>query len=148
MEQTTQNDIMKVLAVDFDGVLVRFKSPGKKARPAIADRECVIYLNTICQVTGAKVLISSDWVKTNTPAGLEGVMRKWGFTEEFAGALGYNLQWQGRDKVLALNLWVAGHAAEIGGLIVLDDEPLDIGALIKVRDQRCASPSQLLGREL
>jgi hypothetical protein len=94
---------MKIVFLDFDGVLVSLRS--LKARkphhknPATedewikhkADREAVAALNYLLEQTGAKIVVSSSWRRTKTPLeSMRKVLGLWGVAGEVLGVTPYS----------------------------------------------------------
>lgn len=75
----------KVIFLDIDGVLVNRKSLKERSGlRSVANTDCVAALNTITDITGAKLVISSAW----RFCGLEEmkvVLKFWGVTAEVIG---------------------------------------------------------------
>ena len=114
----------KVLFLDFDGVLVKFKSPGKKSRPAVADLVVMTNLNRIVAETGAVAMLSTDWRLHNDCASLMKVLEKWGFIGKVIGMAPASVD----DKRLAVLSGIEQIRARDEGtrVVVLDDDDLDL----------------------
>jgi hypothetical protein len=114
----------KVLFLDFDGVLVKFKSPGKKSRPAVADLAVMTNLNRIVAETGAVAVLSTDWRLHNDCASLMKVLEKWGFIGKVIGMAPASVD----DKRLAVLSGIEQIRARDEGtrVVVLDDDDLDL----------------------
>ena len=92
---------MKIIFLDFDGVLVtrrslRRRSPeDRKTLDEVAaiahkgDPACVGELNRVCAATGARIVVSSSWRKVgahlNSLEYVKDVLRVWGVTAEAVG---------------------------------------------------------------
>jgi hypothetical protein len=115
---------VKVVLIDFDGVLVKFKSPGKKSRPAVADPAATANLNRIVAETGAVAMLSTDWRLHNDCASLMKVLEKWGFAGEVIGTAPASVD----DKRLAVLSGIEQIRAHDEGarVVVLDDEDLGL----------------------
>lgn len=72
---------MKVIFLDFDGVLVNRESlRAASGREAQADSSCVRALNTITDATGAQIVVSSTWRIGMKLPDLRGLLKSWGAT--------------------------------------------------------------------
>lgn len=72
---------MKVLFLDFDGVLVNRRSwYVRSGCTATADPPCVAALNKITDSTNAQIVVSSTWRIGRTIVELRQLLRAWGVT--------------------------------------------------------------------
>jgi phosphoglycolate phosphatase-like HAD superfamily hydrolase len=72
---------MRVIFLDFDGVLVNRKSwYVRSGKMSTADPDCVAALNRITDVTGACIVVSSTWRVGQTLDSLEKILRSWHVT--------------------------------------------------------------------
>jgi hypothetical protein len=72
---------VKVLFLDFDGVLVNRRSwYVRSGRTATADPPCVAALNKITDSTNAQIVVSSTWRIGMTIVELRQLLRAWGVT--------------------------------------------------------------------
>lgn len=127
---------MRLIFLDFDGVVVPFSSEGEKMRPAKPDPICVGSLNELTSsFLDSHLVVCSSWRNGQTIDRLIGLMRSWGIRGSVQGAtpsLGAP-RW-----VEVLSYWttLVSHGADVSSLVVLDDDRLDAGLL----DERWVSP--------
>lgn len=76
---------MRIIFLDFDGVLVPFAKKYQKTRPARVSPEAVVCLNTVIQMTGAKLVITSSWRLSSTIEKLDACVKKWGVVGDVVG---------------------------------------------------------------
>lgn len=112
---------MKVLFVDFDGVLVPFQGVDRKKRPALAAPECVSNLNSIVEKTGAKVVVSSSWRLFPPLEALAKLMKGWGFTGEVIDKTPHRKETRGHEILSWLD-----ENDKIDAFVVLDDDASDL----------------------
>lgn len=101
------------------------------------DRECIARINTLCERTGARIVISSSWrtyetIRGQPVGGLVGtvaVLRACGLTAEVIGATPDHAtpeqreRHQRADRWPEIHEWLAAHP-EVGAWVVLDDSEL------------------------
>lgn len=104
---------MSIIFVDFDGVLVPWRTTTLKRRPAIAPPALVQRLDTLCADTNSSVVIVSDW--RDGKGKCERVLREWGFAGRVAGETG-------RDATRSHEVcsYVSKNCVE--RFVILDDE--------------------------
>jgi hypothetical protein len=112
---------MKVVLLDFDGVIVRFSAPAKKARPAVADPRAVDCLNQIIARTGAQIVVTSDWRKSSSSEKLQDCLNKWRVIGEVIDKTSVRPD---GDRGLEVAQWLVDNAP-IKSYVILDDEWLD-----------------------
>lgn len=125
---------MKVVFLDVDGVLnsteffTRNKSGGSRAMDHL-DRKAVRRLNTITNMTGAKVVVSSTWRLLRTLDELKFSLSKAGFIGDIIGMTPDLLDAPKEDRRgLEILSWLKSN--EIFGVtsfVVLDDDSFDLG---------------------
>lgn len=120
---------MKVIVLDYDGVLVPFTTFDKKTRPAIADPGCIERLNKLVALTGANVVISSDWRTKSTVEALQRCMDKWGFIGKVIAKTPKLVDRS--DEILAWLSTSKSNGIHVEAFVVIDD--MDLGELHSVR---------------
>lgn len=76
----------KVIFLDFDGVLINHKSwYVRSGGHATGDPPCVVELNRITDLTGARIVISSSWRIGTSVAELRSILLSWGVTGKVIG---------------------------------------------------------------
>lgn len=128
---------MRLIFLDIDGVMVPFSAPGQKARPALPNKRAVNELNTLTNLTGANIVISSDW-RIGTPhAKLEKMFKDWGIQAEVLGTTGKG---KTRGHEVLASLAILSQEYWINSFVILDDvgegmEPLQRN-LVEVNPMR------------
>ena len=119
---------MNILVLDLDGVVVRFRSPGRKLRPAVANETCVAALNRILQVSGAGIVVSSSWRQHTTVAKLQKCFKDWGIEGKVVGTTPVLF-----DRSKEILKWVEVNKDLIGdgAWVALDDDDLKVPNLIR-----------------
>lgn len=114
---------MRVIFLDFDGVVVPWKSRDKKMRPAVPSAESVEALNLIVTATQSKVVVTSAWRQTSSLEALSRCLTSWGVrchtiakTQSFSNR---------GSEILA---WLAENP-QAQSFLVMDDEEVDLGQL-------------------
>jgi hypothetical protein len=127
---------MKVIFLDFDGVLVTAKSLRRASGEAAeADPLCVTELNRLTDITGAKLVISSTWRLWRSFSDLQRLLKHWSVKGECIGLTPNLCKIQGgvyfnkcRGEEIAG--WLASQdMKEIQRFTILDDDR-DMGALL------------------
>ncbi len=126
----------RLLALDFDGVLVNHKSwYVRSGGHASADPPCVEALNHITDTTGAEIVISSSWrIGTSLPE-LRGILKSWGVTGKVIGKTPHQSARRGaifisEDRGSEIRRWIEGYTqgGAVEALVILDDDE-DMGTL-------------------
>jgi len=115
---------VRVIFLDFDGVIVPFAKKYQKRRPALVSAEAVTCLNAVIKETGAKLVITSSWRKFAPIEKLDECVKKWGVVGDVVGkTVSLN---KSRGKEIAD--WLQGapeffHLLDpIESYVILDDE--------------------------
>lgn len=121
---------MKVLFLDFDGVLVNHRSwYVRSGRTATADPPCVAALNKITDSTNAQIVVSSTWRIGMTIVELRKLLRAWGVTGTALAKtphMGFSVR-----RGLEIKAWIdmyEGSRELVESLAILDDDD-DMDAL-------------------
>jgi hypothetical protein len=133
-----------VVVLDLDGVVNHQRlydanlARGTPTPPeGWIDRACIARINSICERTGARIVISSSWrtyetIRGQPVGGLVGtvaVLRACGLTAEVIGATPDHAtpeqreRHQRADRWPEIHEWLAAHP-EVGAWVVLDDSEL------------------------
>lgn len=116
----------RTLALDIDGVLnsaVWFEKMACDAlsrRPIshMIDPECVARLNTILDLSGADVVVSSSWRIVHPIAAIDAALKEKGFTGNIIGSTPKYLGNRGKE----IQEWMTGEGRDIEHLVILDDD--------------------------
>ncbi len=130
---------MKIIFLDIDGVLNsgkyikqldgEFDNPINQMDPVAVAR-----LNTITDVTAAKIVVSSTWRKAflhkcaEPLVSLQGCMRKYGITGEVIGMTCVKDNTVRNQRGKEIQVWVNDHYHEIEKFVIIDDDS-DMGRL-------------------
>lgn len=118
---------MKVIFLDFDGVLVNRNSLlARRVRSPFgldhkADATCVEQLNRVIEATGAKIVVSSAWRLTFEITQLRELLNWWGVKGEVIGKTPNIIEgWARRgDEIEA---WLVLHPGEeVDAFVIIDD---------------------------
>lgn len=110
---------MKLIFLDFDGVLVNRKSLMQASgMHAKADPDCVRELNRILEVTGAKVVVSSTWRHAGLLA-VKDFLSEWGVKCQTIGITprGYGVRGHEIQQFLEQN-----RRHDVEDFIIIDDD--------------------------
>jgi hypothetical protein len=125
---------MKVIFLDFDGVIILPHSQGKSGSRSRADDRAVKHLNSIISRTRAKVVVSSAW-RGRFKAPLKRLLQGWGVRCTVAGVTPRNRRrawvYGPEDDLRQFNIsgprgaeiiaWLRGHP-EVESFVILDDD--------------------------
>lgn len=119
---------MKIVFLDFDGVLNSMADFAFKTTSQVFDAPYIARLNAIVLRSGAKVVISSSWRVNHSEDELRELLRTSGFEGELIGCtpvLGYE-QAQGLCDIgeirsAEIQAWMAAHPVPIASFVALDD---------------------------
>ena len=127
--------LTRVVFLDVDGVLVnkaslrlpRIASP--IGRILSAHPDCVAALNTITDVTGAQLVMSSSWREEGDAESLAGVLRTWGVAGTLIGQTPLiGSQWDGNTLLPGstrgdeIQAWLDEAGSLVGAFVILDDD--------------------------
>lgn len=124
---------MKVIFLDVDGVLCNHESisAGYKARTA-AEQDpygphegCVGQLNRIIEATGALIVVSSTWRKTNTPnAAMRERLGRWGVRGTVIGTTPvlHGDEYAYRRRGCEIQQWIETARMPVTSFVILDDD--------------------------
>lgn len=116
----------RTLALDLDGVVnsaVWFEKMACDAlsrRPIshMIDPECVARLNTILELSGADVVISSSWRIVHPLVAIDAALKEKGFTGNIIGATPKYLGNRGKE----IQEWMTDNDRDVEQLVILDDD--------------------------
>lgn len=119
---------MKVLFLDFDGVLTSRKSCAEYGTFRALDPAAVELLNGIIENTNAYVVISSCWRIRNSVDMLRHILSEFGF--RYSGrVLGMTPRVMG-ERGEEITAWLAAFEGDVEKFVVLDDEPSDLKCVL------------------
>lgn len=113
---------MRIVFLDIDGVLVTQRSFFiRKGELPSCEPSCVAALNTICEATGAQIVVSSSWRLESSGQDLQKILGEWGVKAIVLGVTPIGLRTRGAE----IEEWMAkaGERAPIEGYVILDDCP-------------------------
>jgi hypothetical protein len=106
---------MKVIFLDFDGVLVTAHDRYKAGSPF-----CVFNLNRITDATGAKLVVSSSWRILFEMDELVRFLREWGVTGE---VIGKTPVIHDVERGIEIQKWLKmNRSLNVTDIIILDDD--------------------------
>ena len=118
---------MRVIFLDFDGVLIPITAQYLKKRPAVICEPAMAQLNRIVEETGAEVVVSSSWRKLHSVERLGKLLEYWGFKGKV------------RDKTpnmdkrgLEIKSWLRHQEVRnnlVESFVILDDEVSDMAPM-------------------
>jgi len=114
---------MKIIFLDFDGVLNRGDEPNTCLRQL--SPSCVKILNTLIERTNAKIVITSVWRILRTTAELRQIMVHYGF--RFPGNVIDKTPRNGGRRGTEIEEWlrsysIAGWSGEVEKIVIIDDD--------------------------
>jgi hypothetical protein len=113
----------KVLFLDFDGVLLPYAGCKPTKVPSAG---AISNLNAIVQLTGASVVVISNWRIGRTVQQLTSLLKGWGYRGMVLDKSGES---EDDDRGAEVGYWLARN--EVGAFVVVDDEPTDLGEFSK-----------------
>lgn len=114
---------MKIIFLDVDGVLIN--SNAIKLGFGKVDRQCVLLLNKLTDVTGAAIVFSSCWRIGRTIEECRELLSNWGVT---GSVLDRTINDWGATRGKEIQLWLNAHK-EVEIFVIIDDGS-DMGLLI------------------
>lgn len=113
---------MKVIFLDFDGVILPLPQGGKfepNLRPSV---EAINNLNLLVNLTQAEVVVSSSWREGRSVEELEGILKMWGYKWSVLD----KLQWVGgdEDRGKDVRVWLSLNTVE--SFVLIDDDRTDL----------------------
>lgn len=120
---------MKIIFTDWDGVLIRLPPNGDYDPDSAVDSEAVKHLNILCQLSGAKVVVSSAWRHDRSVEELDALLRSWGFRFHVLDKAPSH----GGDKDRGADIleWIDQSPKPVEAFVILDDEVTDLQPLAK-----------------
>jgi hypothetical protein len=116
---------MKVLFLDFDGVLIPISPVSYSEDYPTLSRDAIDNLNVLVQTTGAKVIVSSAWRIGRSVRQLDRLLKSWGATFNVFDKTDERSDF---DRGREVAEWLAAlHTVE--AFAVIDDEPTDLQEL-------------------
>lgn len=119
---------MRIVFLDIDGVLVHHRCKADEGERFITngDPRCAERLKRILDTTGAKLVIHSTWAYVDSRDYLINFLRQFGITEAYLHPdfICTSTDHGERDKVEAIDTWLANHRGKVSRFIILEDEQL------------------------
>lgn len=112
---------MNLIFVDFDGVLVPWRTSQLKRRPAIADPLCVERLNDLCRAVDGRIVATTHW--RDGKGKCERILREWGCTAQFYGE-SPRLEDRAATRGMQIRQFLS-EQTEYHAFVILDDEIID-----------------------
>jgi phosphoglycolate phosphatase-like HAD superfamily hydrolase len=103
---------MKIVFLDFDGVLITPKSAYRRTCSA----EAIAALNHLIEAAGAAVVVTSTWRLEYSEAELTELLRSWGMRGQVLG-----VSPEGRSRAEEIQAWMDGQAQPVSDFVILDD---------------------------
>lgn len=113
---------MKVLFLDFDGVLNSGEYIEECQSGAVISPKMVDYLSLIVRKTGCQVVVSSTWRIFHSVLELNCILREHGFIGSIYGTTPVH---KDRARGNEIDEWLAAHP-EVTSYVILDDEQYDM----------------------
>lgn len=116
----------RVIFLDIDGVLTNAKTGYRTG-----DANCVAWLNTITDQTGASIVVSSTW---RADPDIAVILAGWGVTAEVIGTTPFLDErtasglWQPKPRGDEIQVWLDANPAK-RQIVILDDDAHDFGNL-------------------
>lgn len=131
---------MKIVFLDFDGVLNRLSDFAFDSSESVFRRDAIARLNDIVKESNAKVVISSSWRVTHSLAELRTLLVKMGFQGEIIGATPIHSHEQahglpdiGLIRCREIQAWIDNHTEPLTSFVVLDDLELNLLAAYQIK---------------
>ena len=118
---------MKIIFLDFDGVLLPLPANGNFERELEPNEEAVKNLNLLYQLTGARVVVTSSWRNGRTERELGTLLAIWGFNGPVYGKTSDNSGEEDRKE--QINRWLHDTPAVVESFVILDDDRTDLESL-------------------
>jgi len=114
---------MKIIFLDFDGVLNRFDEP--ESLRALS-KTCMVHMNTLVEKTDSSIVVSSVWRLLRTVADLRGIMVNAGFKFP-AKVIGKTPRLKydpltHPERGEEIDAWMKTYPKEIETFVILDDD--------------------------
>jgi hypothetical protein len=114
--------MLKVIFLDFDGVLVTPTSSFRRSRTGIAaDPDAVHALNYLVAESGASLVITSTWRLEYSLAELSDLLRSWQIHADIIGVTGVTQSRSSRGDEIQQWLDNFSGPAPIASFVILDD---------------------------
>ena len=131
---------MRVVFLDFDGVLIPLSQNGEYDPDLGANKEAMANLNLLVQVTKAEVVVSSSWREERTITELEALLHSWGYRGMVLSKTDDSGGRDNEDRGQSVLDWLAEHPS-VESFVVIDDERTDLEPLAR----RLVSPKPDVG---
>ena len=118
---------MKVIFLDFDGVLIPINATVKLDDYPKPSEEAVRNLNLVVQVTGAMIVVTSAWRNGRSVGELDKLLSSWG-TRVTVLDKTRSIE---DDRGNEINSWLISH--DVGEYVVVDDDPTDLDIFARRR---------------
>ncbi len=109
---------MRIIFLDFDGVLVPLVDENKKLRPARASSDAIEMLNLLVESSNAKLVVSSSWKAHKDVRELASMLKTWGVKGEVLDKTPTINSGLRGEEIVA---WLAGRF-DVDSFVILDDE--------------------------
>jgi hypothetical protein len=119
---------MKVVFLDFDGVLLPFDPAAgmQRGEEFKISKDAVTNLNIITQLASAQIAVISSWRKEKTDRQLSALLNSWGVLGTFIGATPCLRD----DRGTEISMFLQNYN-KITSFVILDDEPTDLELFAK-----------------
>ena len=136
---------MRIIFLDFDGVLIPIPANGGYDPDLGASKEAMANLNLLVQVTKAEVVVSSSWREERTVTELEVLLHSWGYRGMVLSKTEASGGRDNEDRGQSVVDWLEKHATidAIESFVVIDDERTDLESLA----HRLVSPKPDVGMQ-
>ncbi len=115
---------MKVIFLDFDGVLLPLPTDGHYEPDLKPGTEAMNNLNLLIQLTRAEVVVTSAWRVSRTVKELEELLKSWGYKWS---VLDKTKNGDGdEDRGYDIQYWLANSREVIDAFVVIDDDRTDL----------------------
>lgn len=114
---------MKVIFLDFDGVLLPLPTNGEFEPNLAPSAEAINNLNLLVQLTKAEVVVTSAWREGRTVKELEQLLHSWNYKWS---VLDKTSDVQGEeDRGFLIQHWLLGRS-DVAEFVIIDDDRTDM----------------------
>ena len=130
---------MRLVFLDFDGAILPFDPSGSGDR-GIPSKEAVDNLNSLLQMSGANVVVSSSWRVGRSLSELNALLRTWGVRANVVGRTGTDPD---DDRCVEILNWIDDHVLDESKMsfVVVDHDLVDLEPIAN----RVVSPDPKVG---
>lgn len=132
---------IKIIFLDFDGVLITLESIKTNNMETKADPRCIAALNRITDATKAKIVVSSTW-RLFGISKIREYLTLWGVTGELFGltpdlSTMYHNGLYAFERLREISIWLNLCPEPVASFVVLDDDQVgEAPILIKTEFER------------